>query len=29
MKVYNKSKYLKLLSKEFKNITEVAEEIIN
>lgn len=29
MRVYNKSKYLKLLSKEFKNITEVAEEIIN
>lgn len=29
MKVYNKPKYLKLLSKEFKNITEVAEEIIN
>ena len=29
MKEYNKSKYLKLLSKEFKNITEVAEEIIN
>lgn len=27
--MYNKQKYLKLLSKEFKNITEVAEEIIN
>ena len=26
---YNKKKYLKLLSKEYKNINEVAEEIIN
>ena len=26
---YNKEKYLTLLSKEYKNITEVAEEIIN
>ena len=26
---YNKKKYLKLLSKEYKNIYEVAEEIIN
>ena len=26
---YNKEKYLKLLSKEYKNINEVAEEIIN
>ena len=26
---YNKEKYLKLLSKEYKNITEVTEEIIN
>lgn len=26
---YNKQKYLKLLSKEYKNINEVAEEIIN
>ena len=26
---YNKNKYLKLLSKEYKNIYEVAEEIIN
>ena len=29
MKDYNKQKYLKLLSKEYKNITEVSEEIIN
>ncbi len=28
-KEYNKEKYLKLLSKEYKNINEVAEEIIN
>lgn len=28
-KEYNKAKYLKLLSKEYKNINEVAEEIIN
>ena len=26
---YDKKKYLKLLSKEYKNIYEVAEEIIN
>lgn len=26
---YNKEKYLKLLSKEYKNVNEVAEEIIN
>ena len=26
---YNKEKYLKLLSKEYRNINEVAEEIIN
>ena len=25
---YNKEKYLKLLSKEYKNINEVAEEVI-
>ena len=29
MKDYNKQEYLKLLSKEYKNITEVSEEIIN
>lgn len=29
MRDYNKQKYLKLLSKEYKNITEVSEEIIN
>ena len=29
MKDYNKQKYLKLLSKEYKNISEVSEEIIN
>ena len=29
MKTYNREKYLKLLSKEYKNITEVTEEIIN
>lgn len=29
MENYNKEKYLKLLSKEYKNITEVSEEIIN
>lgn len=29
MKEYNKQEYLKLLSKEYKNITEVSEEIIN
>lgn len=28
-KEYNKEKYLKLLSKEYRNINEVAEEIIN
>ncbi len=28
-KQFSKEKYLKLLSKEFKNTTEVAEEIIN
>ena len=28
-KEYNQAKYLKLLSKEYKNINEVAEEIIN
>ena len=28
-KQFNKNKYLRLLSKEYKNITEVAEEIIN
>ena len=26
---YDKKKYLKLLSKEYKNINEVTEEIIN
>ncbi len=26
---YNKLKYLKLLGKEYKNVNEVAEEIIN
>lgn len=26
---YNKKKYLSLLSKEYKNINEVSEEIIN
>lgn len=26
---YDKNKYLKLLSKEYKNVTEVTEEIIN
>lgn len=29
MEKYSKEKYLKLLSKEYKNITEVSEEIIN
>ena len=29
MRDYNKQKYLQLLSKEYKNITEVSEEIIN
>ena len=28
-KEYNKEKYLRLLSKEYKNINQVAEEIIN
>ncbi len=28
-KLYNKEKYLRLLSKDYKNINEVAEEIIN
>ena len=29
MKDYNKQEYLRLLSKEYKNITEISEEIIN